>query len=159
MKKGSSFRDQDSSDFGSELGKMRTRIGLSQATLASLAGVSDVSIRNWESNITKPNAEHLKKLIEVFLHKGAFTKGRELEEAQRLWNQAREDNIRLKAAFDVAWFEQLITIQQGSLIGEEEVQELKRPELLVEEHEGLAHVFRAGLLVGTAPKDTTILPL
>ena len=64
------------SDFGGELGKMRNRIGLSQANLANLVGVSEVTIRNWESNISKPKAEHLKKLIEVFLQRGAFTEGK-----------------------------------------------------------------------------------
>ncbi len=76
-------------DFGSELGKMRTRIGLTQAILASLVGVSEVTIRNWESGTSKPKAERLKKLIEVLLQRDAFTSGKEREEVKSLWAHVR----------------------------------------------------------------------
>ena len=42
---------------------------------------------------------HLKKLIETYLHLGAFTSGNEQIEAERLWERAA-----LNAAFDEAWF-------------------------------------------------------
>src|SRR6266567_7592525 len=146
-------------DFGSELGKIRTRTGLTQATLAKLVGVSEVTIRNWESSLSKPKAERLKKLIEVLLQKDAFTKGKELEEVTSLWEQVRENDTRMKAGFDEEWFHELMRNQRSLLVDIEKDIEPKRPEILVEEHEGLAQLFRAGILPGTAPKDTTILPL
>src|SRR5260370_14936236 len=109
MRKKGSFMSESNSDFGGDLGKMRTRIGLSQANLASLVGVSEVTIRNWELSYSKPKAEHLKKLIEVLLQNDAFTEEKELEEAQKLWVQAR-----VKAAFDEEWFEELMRNRRRS---------------------------------------------
>jgi tetratricopeptide (TPR) repeat protein len=141
-------------DFGSELGKMRTRTSLSQATLASLVGVSEVTIRNWELSISKPKPEHLKELIEVLLQRDAFTEGKELEEAKKFWGQAR-----VKAAFDEEWFEELMRNREKSFAANEKVTESKRPETAVEEQNEVSSIFQTGILSRRSPKDTTVLPL
>jgi len=154
MQKKDPFRGGSNSDFGGELGKMRTRIGLSQAILASFVGVSEVTIRNWELNISKPRPEHLKKLIEVLLLRNAFTEAKELEEAKKFWGQAG-----VKAAFDEEWFEKLMRDRGGSFTANEKAAESKSPEIAVERREGISDLFQAGILPRKSPKDTTELPL
>lgn len=147
-------------DFGSELGKMRTRTGLTQAALAKLADVSEVTIRNWESSLSKPKAERLKKLIEVFLQKDVFTKGKELEEVKILWAQVRENDMRMKAAFDEEWFKALLLrSRQKLLVDDEKVIESARLEVTVEKQEAVSDIIQIGILSVRSPKDTTILPL
>lgn len=146
-------------DFGSELGKMRTRTGLTQAALAKLAGVSEVTIRNWESSISNPKAERLKKLLEVFLLKDAFTKGKELEEAKNFWIQVRENEVRMKSAFDEEWFEELVRNQRSLRVDGEKVIIPARLEVAVEKQEAVSDIIQIGILSVRSPKDTTILPL
>ncbi len=43
----------------------RRKSGLSQEAYASLAGVSKLTIYNWESGRTKPGAKHLAKLVTI----------------------------------------------------------------------------------------------
>ena len=154
MRDKESFKHGSNSDFGGELGKMRTRIRLSQSTLASLAAVSEVTIRNWESDISKPKPEHLKKLIEVLLQKKAFTEGKELEEAKKFWEQAC-----LKAVFDEEWFKQLMIGQLKLPVDDERAQEPRKPTIAAEKQDEVLDILRAGILSShKSPKDTVVLP-
>ncbi|MGZ3624884.1 MAG: tetratricopeptide repeat protein [Ktedonobacteraceae bacterium] len=141
-------------DFGSELGKMRTRTSLSQSTLASLVGVSEVTIRNWELSISKPKPERLRKLIEVLLQKEAFTEGKELEEAKKFWGQARE-----RVAFDEEWFDVLMRNQGRSFAHNENAIESKALEGEIKKQNEVSGIFQTVILSHRSPKDTTVLPL
>lgn len=146
-------------DFGGELGKMRTRIGLSQVALATLVSVSEVTIRNWESNISKPKSEHLQRLIEILLQREAFTEGKEQEEAKRFWEEAREGNNRLKAVFDEEWFDKLILNRRRSLTDHQSKQNVgsAHPEIAIEKQIEAINLFQAETLTSKSPKDTTVL--
>ena len=90
---------------GEKLVTLRNRIKdkPTQGEIAKDIGVSLTTFSNWENAITKPNAHNLKKLIELFLCKGAFTEGKELEEAGQLWYESE-----VRASFDEEWFNQLL---------------------------------------------------
>lgn len=106
------------SKLGEELGKLRTRAELSQLELAGLVGVSDVALRTWEAGVSSPKAKNLKKLIEVHMDKGTFTRGKEQVEAKVLWESAREKG--LKEAFDEEWFKELSIDRQRLLVNNEQ---------------------------------------
>ncbi|MBV9232142.1 MAG: helix-turn-helix transcriptional regulator, partial [Chloroflexi bacterium] len=84
---------------GSRLGMLRERTGLLQKDIARLVNVSHITVKNWENGRYKPSAEHLKKLIEVYLRQKAFSHGCEQEEAEELWRMAA-----LNIEFDKEWF-------------------------------------------------------
>src|SRR6266704_1645072 len=90
-------------DLGMTLAMLRQRAKLTQRELAVLIGVSDISLQNWESSINKPKAGNLMKLIEVLLLQGIFTKGKEQEEVETLWDRAG-----LNLAFDHEWFRAIL---------------------------------------------------
>jgi len=78
----SEMRTSDEITFGQLMGSYRTlRANLSQEALASLIGISKTCFRKWEIDRSKPSAQHLQKLLEVFLDLGVFTARREEEEA------------------------------------------------------------------------------
>ena len=47
------------------------RLALTQAEVADALDVSERSIRQWETGMAFPSADNLKKLIAVYLHRGA----------------------------------------------------------------------------------------
>jgi transcriptional regulator with XRE-family HTH domain len=100
MKTLGSYREYD---LGSMLGMLRNRAELTQEGLGHLVGVSDTTIRKWESGLSSPRAGNLKKLIELYVHRAVLTSGNEREEAQELWIKAS-----LNEAFDEAWFTKLM---------------------------------------------------
>src|SRR5260370_38038186 len=83
---------------------MRVRTCLSQANLAGEIGVSEVTIRSWETGLSTPKAENLWKALVVFISKDAFTNDREVEEAKELWLLAQQrekgGTNQLKSSFD-----------------------------------------------------------
>jgi WD40 repeat protein/transcriptional regulator with XRE-family HTH domain len=91
--------------FRSRMLVLRGRTNLTQQQLASRLGVSTRTIQYWETGISYPAGSHLKGLIATFLELGAFTPGRELEQAQTLWESVSLEAPRLAAAFDAGWFE------------------------------------------------------
>lgn len=93
----------------------RTR--LSQQGVASFVGVSTAALRNWEVGQSKPTAQNLKRLIELYVAYRAFAEGEEQEEASDLWEAAQERG--LKVPFDEQWFQELL-VSQGSLQSETE---------------------------------------
>ncbi len=100
--KGSSYRKRDY-DFGQVMLTLRTRIGLTQAGLAEILGVSRKAVGDWESGNSYPQAEHLKHFIALAFQHQAFTYGRVLEEVHSLWQAAHQ-----KVLFDEAWFAALL---------------------------------------------------
>src|SRR5215831_17640623 len=53
--------------------------------LRGRAGVSARAVQTWEAGLNYPSALSLQRMIALFLARGAFTAGRELEEAMALW--------------------------------------------------------------------------
>ncbi len=69
---------------GQRLLAFRNHIGLTQTELGQLIGVSRRSILKWESGEGVPSGTHLQHLLEVYVHRRAFTAGQELAEAEAL---------------------------------------------------------------------------
>ena len=95
--KRSSYREHDYA-FGQRILTLRTHIGLTQAGLAELLGVSRRAVAEWEAGSTYPKAEHLKQFIALGVQQQAFPAGREAEEIRTLWHAAHQ-----KLLFDEAW--------------------------------------------------------
>ena len=70
-----SYREHDYA-FGQAMLTLRTSIGLTQAGLAELLGVSRHAVANWEAGSSYPTAEHLKQLIALGVQQQAFPAGR-----------------------------------------------------------------------------------
>jgi WD40 repeat protein/predicted ATPase/transcriptional regulator with XRE-family HTH domain len=85
---------------------MRTAIGLTQAGLAEILGVSRHAVGGWETGQTYPKPDHLKQLIQLALEQRAFVVGQEAEEIRALWRAARQ-----KVLLDEAWLEGLLSGQ------------------------------------------------
>jgi transcriptional regulator with XRE-family HTH domain len=87
------------------------RTGLSQLGVASFVGVSTAALRNWEAGQSKPTAQNLKRLIELYVSYRAFAEGEEQVEAADLWEAAQERG--LKVPFDEQWFQDLLANQRN----------------------------------------------
>ncbi len=70
MKK-SSYGERDYA-FGQLMLRLRTSIGLTQAGLAQLLGISRQALGEWESGSSSPKAEHLKYVIALGVQQQAF---------------------------------------------------------------------------------------
>jgi transcriptional regulator with XRE-family HTH domain len=88
--------------------RLRGRTGLTQRDLAAKVGVNVSSIQGWEAGANYPGLTSLKALIAVGLQAGAFTTGREREEAADLWAAALRDAPRFRMPFEDGWFERLV---------------------------------------------------
>jgi hypothetical protein len=66
------------------------------------------SIQNWEAGENYPKDDHLRSLIETFLKLGGFWKGKEREEALKLWEQVNQDAPQKIGTFDEIWFNNLL---------------------------------------------------
>jgi DNA-binding XRE family transcriptional regulator len=97
-----SYREQDSA-FGQLMLTLRTRIGLTQAGLADLLGVSRHAIGDWEVGQSYPKAEHLKAFIALGLKQHVFAAWREAEEIRALWHGAHQ-----KVLLDEPWLQGLL---------------------------------------------------
>jgi nucleoside phosphorylase/transcriptional regulator with XRE-family HTH domain len=95
--------NKDTRNFGRELGKLRRHTSLSQSDLATATDESPKTIARWERGDSMPRQGSLKKLIELFLLRDSFTKGKEQEEAKRLW-----DLVITHESFDLKWFWELL---------------------------------------------------
>src|SRR5262245_21246355 len=93
---------------GQTLLTLRYRTKQTQIELATLVGVSKRSVLNWEGGASYPKECDLRRLIALFVAKGALTPGDELAEAEQLWEQAGQDAPHRLAAFDAAWFARLL---------------------------------------------------
>src|SRR5260370_35903160 len=107
--KRSSYGERDYA-FGQMMLTLRTHIGLTQAGLAELLGVSRRAVSEWETGSTYPKAEHLKQLIALGVQQQAFPVGREAEEIRALWLAAHQ-----KVRFDEAWLAALLARPRPAL--------------------------------------------
>ena len=80
--------------FGQSMLSLRSAIGLTQAGLAELLGVSRKAIGRWETGETYPSASHLKALLALALGQQAFAVGREEEEIRAFWRDAHQKVLR-----------------------------------------------------------------
>jgi len=101
--------------FGLLLVTLREKASLTQANVTSQTGISEKTLRNWESGNNYPEEKHLKTLIEFYLGEGSFVPEKEHDEAHALWKHMTNNASRRKAAFDETWFAVLLTAyhQQG----------------------------------------------
>jgi WD40 repeat protein/DNA-binding XRE family transcriptional regulator len=84
--------------FGQAMLMLRTEIGLTQAGLAELLGVSRRAVGEWEAGNSYPKAEHLKQFIALAIKQQAFPIGCEAEAIRTLWQAARQ-----KVLLDEQW--------------------------------------------------------
>src|ERR1700738_4394280 len=87
--KRSSYGEQDYA-FGQAMLTLRTSIGLTQAGLAELLGVSRRAVGKWEAGGAYPKAEHLKALLRLAVQQGIFPAGREAEQIRAFWKTAHQ---------------------------------------------------------------------
>src|SRR2546426_1497506 len=89
--------------FGQLMLTLRTNIGLTQAGLGDLLGVSRRAVARWEAGSSYPTAERLKQLITLGVQQQAFPAGRQEEEIRALWHAAHQ-----KLLLDEAWLAALL---------------------------------------------------
>lgn len=101
--KRTSRRDPDYA-FGQAMLTLRSAMGLTQAGLANLLGVSRYALGDWEAGENYPKVEHLKHFITLAVQQQAFPVGHEAEEIHRLWELAHQ-----KVLLDEHWLTALLT--------------------------------------------------
>jgi len=121
--KKSLYREPDYA-FGQLMLSLRTAIGLTQAGLADLLGVSRNAIGGWEVGQSYPKAEHLKAFIVLGLRASVFAAGREAEEIRALWRAAHQ-----KVLLDEPLLQELIS-QQAPPLGPVPVEQTPGADLL-----------------------------
>ena len=84
-----SYRELDYA-FGQVMLKLRTSIGLTQAGLADLLGVSRRAVGEWEAGSNYPKAPHLQHFLELCVQQRVFAPEREEEEIRVLWKTAHQ---------------------------------------------------------------------
>lgn len=89
--------------FGAEMLTLRTAIGLTQARLADLLGISRRAVGEWEAGKSYPKAAHLKQMIALAVKQQAFPVGSEVPEIRKLWKVARQ-----KVLLDERWLSALL---------------------------------------------------
>ncbi|HEY6540314.1 MAG TPA: NB-ARC domain-containing protein, partial [Ktedonobacteraceae bacterium] len=97
-----SYRERDYA-FGQAMLTLRTNIGLTQAGLADLLGVSRRAVSEWEAGSSYPTSHHLQHIITLGVQQQAFPPGREAEEIRALWKAAHQ-----KVLFDESWLSALL---------------------------------------------------
>jgi DNA-binding XRE family transcriptional regulator len=102
---------------------VRTRVGLTQAELGKILGVSRKAIGDWERGSHYPQAEHLKQFIALAIQYQAFPAGRVVEEVRAMWETAHQ-----KELFDETWLRTLTPLASLSL------QPVKKPSLAALAH-------------------------
>ena len=102
-----SYRDRDYA-FGETMLDLRARIGLTQAGLATLLGVSRRAVADWEAGNSYPKAERLKQLITLAIQQHAFRAGHEVEKINELWRKAHQ-----KVLLDESWLSDVL-LHSGS---------------------------------------------
>src|SRR5947209_19016431 len=98
-----SYRERDYA-FGQAMLKLRTSIGLTQAGLAALLGVSRRAVGEWEGGLNYPKAERLQHFVALSVQQHVFAPGREEEEIRALWNTAHQREL-----LDETWLAAVLT--------------------------------------------------
>src|SRR5438309_7495389 len=107
--KRSSYGERDNA-FGQAMLSLRTSIGLTQAGLADLLGVSRRAVGEWEAGSSYLKAEHLKGLLTLAVQQQSFPPGREEEEIRAFWKEAHQ-----KVLLDEQWLSSLLSSSRPSL--------------------------------------------
>ncbi len=89
--------------FGQAMLSLRTTIGLTQAGLADLLGVSRRAVGEWEAGSSYPTAHHLQHVMTLAVQQHAFPPGREAQEIRALWKAAHQ-----KVLLDEQWLSALL---------------------------------------------------
>src|SRR6266852_6042573 len=89
--------------FGQLMLTLRTHMGLTQASLAKLLGVSRRAVSTWELGSNYPASAHLQELIVLGMRASAFPAGHEEEEIRALWRAAQQ-----KVLLDEQWLQGLL---------------------------------------------------
>src|SRR5260370_2485846 len=97
-----SYHERDYT-FGQAMFKLRTSIGLTQAGLADLLGVSRRAVGEWEGGLNYPKAPHLQHVIALCVQQHVFAPGREEAEIRALWKTAHQ-----RVLLDEAWLAALL---------------------------------------------------
>ncbi len=100
--KRTSRRDPDYA-FGQAMLTLRSAMGLTQAGLAQLLGISRYALGDWEAGESYPKVEHFKQFIELAVQQAAFPAGHEAAEIRTLWKLARQ-----KVLLDEHWLSTLL---------------------------------------------------
>src|SRR5258707_939496 len=106
-----SFYGEADYTFGQAMLTLRTSIGLTQAGLAELLGVSRRAIGKWEAGDSYPKASHLQALLAFAVGQRAFPAGREEEEIRAFWHAAHQ-----KVLLEEAWLQGLLGTQRPRLV-------------------------------------------
>ena len=84
-----SYPNRDYS-FGQIMLTLRSTIGLTQASLAAVLGVSSRAVGGWEAGASYPKVQHLKQLVTLAVKHQVFHAGHEDEEIRSLWNVSQQ---------------------------------------------------------------------
>src|SRR2546430_9277358 len=103
--KRSSYGERDYA-FGQAMLSLRTSLGLTQAGLADLLGVSRRAVGEWEAGSSYPKAERLQQLISLCVQQHVFEPEREEEEIRALWKTAHQ-----RVLLDETWLSALLSTQ------------------------------------------------
>ena len=104
-----SYSEQDYA-FGQAMLTLRTSIGLTQAGLAELLGVSRRAVGKWEAGGAYPEAGHLKALLAFAVKQQAFRAGNEEQEIRAFWKASHQ-----KVLLDESWLFTLLSQRQRLL--------------------------------------------
>jgi WD40 repeat protein/transcriptional regulator with XRE-family HTH domain len=100
--KQSSYRERDYG-FGQAMLSLRTGLGLTQAGLADLLGISRRAVGEWEAGSSYPKVHHLQHIIRLGVQQQVFPLGREAEEIRAFWKAAHQ-----KVFLDESWLSALL---------------------------------------------------
>ncbi len=96
--------------FGQAMLTLRTRIGVTQADLAEVLGITRKAISRWEAGDTYPKPPHLKALLAFAMKHRAFPAGDEEEEIRAFWHVAHQ-----KVLLDERWLQEVLGQQRPQL--------------------------------------------
>jgi WD40 repeat protein/transcriptional regulator with XRE-family HTH domain len=102
--------DESDYAFGQAMLTLRTSIGVTQAALAELLGISRKAVGKWEGGLAYPKAGHLKALLAFAVKQQAFHVGNEEEEIRAFWKTSHQ-----KVLLDESWLFTLLGQQQSLL--------------------------------------------
>src|SRR3989442_7765276 len=97
--------------FGQLMLTLRTHMGLTQASLAKLLGVSRRAVSTWELGSHYPASAHLKELIVLSMRASAFPAVHEEEEIRDFWHAAHQ-----KVLLDERWLQELLGTRHPRLV-------------------------------------------
>ncbi len=114
--KRSSYSERDYT-FGQALLRLRSSIGLSQASMAELLGITRKAVSHWEVGDSYPKAARRQTLLAFAVGQQAFAPGHEEEEIRAFWRVAHQ-----KVPLDERWLQEVLSRPSpspASLTGEQ----------------------------------------